>query len=124
MREVRTYPTPLVFAAQRFTIAVVTDNRRTATRHPVDIASSLVIGDGAAQTVRISNLSIGGALVVHPRIPMGQRVRLTFRVPTMAESDIEISATVRWSTDIEVGVQFDGLRPKDVWALSKYFETL
>ena len=37
---------------------------------------------------------------------------------------IETGATVRWSTDDSVGVQFDGLRAKDVWALGKYLEQL
>ena len=70
------------------------------------------------------NLSLGGALVVgEPRLPMGQRVTITFSVPTV-EEPIEVGATVRWSDDKGVGIQFDGLRARDVWALNKYFEQL
>lgn len=78
----------------------------------------------AEHTTRVVNLSIGGALVTHVRLPMGQRLHLSFHVPTLAEEAIAIGAVVRWSTDHEIGVQFDGLRPKEVWALSKYFESL
>lgn len=73
---------------------------------------------------RIVNLSIGGALVTHARVPMGQRLHITFRVPTLDADAIAIGAVVRWSTAHEIGLQFDGLRPKEVWALSKYFDSL
>lgn len=99
----------------------MSDNRRTATRHPVDLPCTL--RDDTSRDARIVNLSVGGALITHARMPMGHRVHLTFTVPTMADA-IAIGAVVRWSTDLEIGVQFDGLRPKDVWALSKYFESL
>jgi hypothetical protein len=99
----------------------VSENRRTATRHPVDVPCTL--RDDTSREARITNLSIGGALISHARMPMGHRVHLTFVVPTMADA-ITIGAVVRWSTDREIGVQFDGLRPKDVWALSKYFDSL
>lgn len=70
------------------------------------------------------NLSLGGAfLQLSQRLPMGQRVDLSFRVPTM-EEPIEIGAIVRWSDDKATGIQFDGLRARDVWALNKFFEQL
>ena len=53
----------------------------------------------------------------------GSRVTITFNVPTMEEA-IEVTATVRWSDDKATGIQFDGLRARDVWALNKYFEQL
>ena len=106
------------------------DNRRSSTRHDVDLACVFAAKAGAAGNApgdgaetRISNLSIGGAMVKHARLPMGQRVHVSFRVPNH-ETAISIGAVVRWSTDDSVGIQFDGLRPKDVWALSKYLESL
>ena len=70
------------------------------------------------------NLSLGGALLTAgPKLPMGQRVSIAFNVPTMDEA-IEVGATVRWSDDKATGIQFDGLRARDVWALNKYFEQL
>jgi len=99
------------------------DNRRTATRHDVDVACTFTVGTDAAIETRITNLSAGGAFVAGARLPMGNRVHVAFRVPTI-ESAISIGAVVRWATDDGVGVQFDGLRPKDVWALSKFLESL
>ena len=69
------------------------------------------------------NLSLGGALVTSAKLPMGQRVQFAFSVPTIDEP-IEVGAVVRWSDDKATGLQFDGLRARDVWALNKYFEQL
>jgi hypothetical protein len=101
------------------------DNRRSSTRHDVDLACAFSVNAAPSDAIetRISNLSIGGAMVKHPRLPMGQRSHVSFRVPNH-ETAISIGAVVRWSTDDSVGIQFDGLRPKDVWALSKYLESL
>jgi hypothetical protein len=100
----------------------VAENRRTATRHEVDLPITLVM-NGVTTEKRCVNLSLGGALIGMKRLPMGERVTVTFAVPTM-EEPINTGAVVRWSTDDAVGVQFDGLRAKDVWALNKYFEQL
>jgi hypothetical protein len=70
------------------------------------------------------NLSLGGALIAAgAKLSMGQRVSITFSIPTQAEA-IEIGATVRWSDDKATGLQFDGLRAREVWALNKFFEQL
>jgi hypothetical protein len=99
------------------------DNRRSSTRHDVDLACAFGPTAENLGETRISNLSVGGAMVKHPRLPMGNRAHVSFRVPNH-ETAISIGAVVRWSTDDSVGIQFDGLRPKDVWALSKYLESL
>lgn len=100
------------------------DNRRTSTRYFVELPCALtIVGEaGPPAALFIVNLSIGGALVRRPRLPLGVRTELRFAVP--GYDDISTGAVVRWSTDDEVGLQFDGLRPRDVWALSKYFESL
>ncbi len=70
------------------------------------------------------NLSLGGALVsAGSRLSMGQKVQIAFTIPTTPEP-IEVGAVVRWSDDKATGLQFDGLRARDVWALNKYFEQL
>lgn len=74
--------------------------------------------------VEIRNLSLGGALVAfEERLAMGTRVSVAFMVPVENHS-VEVGGAVRWSTANEVGIQFDGLRARDVWALNKYFSDL
>src|SRR5678815_1593350 len=88
----------------------VPDNRRTQHRHTVSLAAKLTI-NGTPNDCTMLNLSLGGALLAaQSKHPLGQRVELAF--------------TVRWSNTDGVGVQFDGLRARDVWALNEYFKQL
>lgn len=99
------------------------DNRRTSTRHEVLIDCKLDV-DGAVNTdCQLVNLSLGGALIAGVRHKMGQRLQVTFTVPA-SDHTIEIGATVRWADVKGVGIQFDGLRARDVWALNEYFKLL
>jgi hypothetical protein len=101
----------------------VADNRRTSTRHVVSLAAQLAV-NGQPQSITLINLSLGGALIAAgTKYSMGQRVTITFSIPTL-EHPIEVGATVRWSDDKATGLQFDGLRARDVWALNKFFEQL
>jgi hypothetical protein len=87
------------------------------------MAAKLIV-DGAQRPCTMSNLSLGGALIaLGGRLAMGQRVQIEFNIPTQ-EAAIEVGATVRWSDDQATGLQFDGLRARDVWALNKFFEQL
>ena len=79
---------------------------------------------GSVNESEITNLSLGGAFVTTAdRLEMGTRLRITFRIPTL-EEPLSTGAQVRWTTDEGAGVQFDGLRARDVWSLNKYFESL
>ena len=99
------------------------DNRRTSKRHAVSLPGKLIV-NGAATPCTVMNLSLGGALVAAgTRFAMGQRIQISFQVPTIDEA-IEVGATVRWSDDKGTGLQFDGLRARDVWGLNKFFEQL
>ena len=99
------------------------DNRRISTRHDVSIPVTLTI-DGTPNNCTMLNLSLGGALVAATaRYAMGARMKVGFAVPNM-NHQIEIGATVRWSNVDGVGVQFDGLRARDVWALNEFFKQL
>lgn len=101
----------------------VADNRRTSTRHAVSIAAQVSL-NGELRQVTMMNLSLGGALIsAGTKYAMGQRVSVTFSIPTQADA-IEIGAIVRWSDDKATGLQFDGLRAREVWALNKFFEQL
>ncbi len=99
----------------------MTENRST-TRHPVSLDIT-ISRDGSQRQQTTINLSLGGALVHYDeRLPLGSRVDAVFRVPT-AEKPIEIGATVRWTTETSIGIQFDGLRAHEVWSLGEYFKT-
>lgn len=101
----------------------VTANRRTSTRHTVSLTAQLTI-DGKPRSATLLNLSLGGALVdAGDRLAMGSRVQITFRIPTV-EDPIEVGATVRWTDGQGVGLQFDGLRAREVWGLNEYFKQL
>jgi hypothetical protein len=100
----------------------VADNRRTQTRYVVSILAKLTVNGNAGECTLV-NLSLGGALVAGTKHPMGQRVHIHFSVPTM-EEPIEVGATVRWADNHGLGLQFDGLRARDVWALNEYFKQL
>lgn len=80
--------------------------------------------DGVNRDATLLNLSLGGALVATGlKHPLGSRVEIRFAVPTL-EQPIEIGAVVRWSDTNGVGLQFDGLRARDVWGLNEYFKQL
>jgi hypothetical protein len=99
----------------------VPDNRRSSTRHDVELFASVTV-DGASQEVRLQNLSLGGAFISYEgRLPMGKQVSISFTIPTQ-EQPIEVGGQVRWASDTGAGLQFDGLRARDVWSLNKYFE--
>jgi hypothetical protein len=100
----------------------MTDNRRTSTRYDVWIEAKLTV-NGAVTDITMTNLSLGGALVSGTKQPMGARVSINFKVPTLKET-IEVGAVVRWSDAKGVGLQFDGLRAQEVWALNEYFKQL
>ena len=101
----------------------VTDNRRTQTRHDVSIPTTLTL-DGTPSDCTMLNLSLGGALIAaQARYAMGVRVKVAFAVPSPSHP-IEVGGTVRWSNADGVGVQFDGLRARDVWALNEFFKQL
>lgn len=86
-----------------------------------------VEGDGAALKTYTRNISLGGVYVIAQRaLPFGCKVKLRFKVSTQNEP-IEVDGEVRWVEAEDgdthgMGIQFGGLRARDVWALNKFFE--
>lgn len=96
--------------------------QRSQQRFDRHVPIEFAVGDKKESTVT-RNISLGGVFVewTGSRFPFGTRVQLRFNVPTQKEA-IEVGGTIRWLDDRGFGVQFDGLRARDVWALGKYFE--
>lgn len=101
----------------------MSENKRSARRYDVAVPVDYAVGD-VRKSAQSGNISLGGIyLVVAEKPALGTRVQLRFTIPTQKEP-IEVGAQVRWVDQGGFGVQFDGLRARDVWALGKYFEQL
>ena len=100
------------------------DHLRTDLRFDRDVPIEFT-HEGHTQTARTRNMSLGGVFIeTGIKLPYGARIQLRFRVPTQVEA-IEVGAQVRWCDSSDesegVGVRFDGLRAREVWALNRFF---
>lgn len=113
----------------------MSDNRRSSTRHVVDLAATLTVITpppsavglvaGTVEECRLVNLAVGGVYIQGRRLPMGTRVRIAFSLSGLpGQEKIDAPATVRWGDIGGSGLQFDGLRARETWALGKYIESL
>ena len=97
-------------------------DRRYDRRVPIDFSH-----EGSSFSAHTRNISLGGVFIeTEQTLPFGARVTMKFRIPTQAEP-IDVEGQVRWLEMDEgrlrgLGVRFEGLRARDVWALNKYFE--
>lgn len=107
---------------------VMVDNalgRRTSVRAEVELPATL----GTSVIVHactISNLLLGGAQLADAGdsdILMGEQATLRFKLVTVDEW-IDTLVIVRWRSAQAIGVQFSGLRAREVWALNQFFRGL
>lgn len=102
------------------------EHRRADRRYERRVAID-VTHDTASFSGLTRNISLGGVFIDTDRaLPFGAKVTLKFRIPTQSEP-VEVDGQVRWVEMDEgqvrgIGVRFEGLRARDVWALNKYFE--
>ncbi len=102
------------------------EHRRSDRRYERRVAIDFTY-EGTAYSSHTRNISLGGVFIDTDRtLPFGARLGLKFKVPTQAEP-IEVEGQVRWLEMEEgrlrgIGVRFEGLRARDVWALNKFFE--
>jgi hypothetical protein len=82
----------------------------------IDVELALDVTRRSGRTV---NISLGGAFVhAEPAPPVGERVTLIIRLPGVPDL-CGIPCVVRWSKlDQGVGLQFESLRPIEVWAIN------
>jgi hypothetical protein len=76
---------------------------RATLRYSIDVAAQLAIGS-THLPCRVRNLSIGGAFVRGPALPIGTRVTLLLTVPTIS---IEVACVACWNTADGSGLRFD-----------------
>ncbi len=81
--------------------------------------------DGEKQVGRAINISGGGILLsTDSALAFGTKVMLHLKLPRIPEV-CEISCIVRWTGEKNrVGLQFESLRAKEVWGLSRLMHTL
>jgi uncharacterized protein (TIGR02266 family) len=102
------------------------EHRRSDRRYDRRLSIDFV-HEGTTYSGHTRNISLGGVFIeTEHTLPFGARVSLRFRVPTQSDP-VEVNGQVRWLETEEqqprgIGVRFEGLRARDVWALNKFFE--
>ena len=86
-----------------------------------------VVADGKKLTSRTVNISLGGLFLDSATpLELGATVQLRFMLPTQPEA-VEVAGDVRWVVKKEgangIGIRFQGLRARDVWALNQFFQS-
>ena len=87
-----------------------------------------VVSDGKKVTSRTVNISLGGIFLDSSApLEIGTTVQLRFHLPTQPEP-VEVAGDVRWVVKKEgtgggIGIRFQGLRARDVWALNQFFQS-
>jgi uncharacterized protein (TIGR02266 family) len=106
----------------------VSDNfRRTDPRYARRLDVEIVSGD-EKRTATTRNISLGGVYVETSQpFPLQTRLQIRFTIPTHPEP-IEVRGEVRWVEPGDVdqpcgmGIRFQGLRAREVWALNRFFQ--
>jgi type IV pilus assembly protein PilZ len=101
--------------------------RRTDPRYSRRLEVEVLVGeDRHVATTR--NISLGGVFVeTTAPLPLQTRLQIRFRIPTQSEP-IEVGGEVRWVEPAGeeqlpgMGIRFQGLRAREVWALNRFFQ--
>ena len=96
-------------------------NRRAQQRFGVELPVDVTY-EGQTITTTSRNVSLGGMFLhLEEMLPFGAVVRLRFELPDLSHP-VEVDAHVRWThPELGVGVQYTGLRAREVWALQQLF---
>ena len=96
-------------------------NRRAQQRHDIEMPVELT-HEGQTLSTVTRNMSLGGMfLSLDVPIPFGAMVRVKFTLPEL-DAPVEVDSHVRWvQPDVGIGVQYAGLRAREVWALQQLF---
>jgi uncharacterized protein (TIGR02266 family) len=101
--------------------------RRTDPRYARRLDVEIVV-DNQTHTATTGNISLGGVFLETPQtFPLQSRLLIRFRIPTQPEP-IEVTGEVRWiepgggQQAAGMGIRFQGLRAREVWALNRFFQ--
>ncbi|MCP4680267.1 MAG: hypothetical protein GY854_33200 [Deltaproteobacteria bacterium] len=99
--------------------------KRVSSRLSYEIDVELALDDNEPQSGHIHNISTGGAYITTlPQPPFGSRVKIFIELPGVGDK-CEIVCIVRWTKKGRgVGLQFERLRPIEVWSLNKLIKSL
>jgi hypothetical protein len=94
-------------------------NRRESSRTAIHMPATVTIASTDFDCV-IENLSLGGAQVCCGLpVAMGEKLGLFFVLDVLREV-VDATVIVRWRREATLGVQFDGLRAREMWALGQF----
>jgi uncharacterized protein (TIGR02266 family) len=102
--------------------------RRTDPRYERRVEVEIVAA-GKNYRVTTRNLSLGGMFVdIDEPLPEQTTIQVRFKVPTQPEM-VDVAGEIRWvergapGKPSGMGIRFQGLRARDVWALNRFFQT-
>ncbi len=107
----------------------MSDNfRRTDPRYARRLDVEVIAGE-EKRTATTRNISLGGLFIETDQpYPLQTHLQIRFKIPTHPET-IEVSGEVRWvepgdaDQPCGMGIRFQGLRAREVWALNRYFQS-
>lgn len=103
----------------------MTDDRGRRAQQRFDVRLPVEVSfQGQVLETFTRNISLGGMFLEKSgNLPFGAVVQLRFSLPDIA-GPVTVDAHVRWvQGDDGLGVQFVGLRAREVWALQRLFLT-
>jgi len=97
----------------------MTTSQRGHQRHQIAIPVEVIFEERSIAGMS-RNVSLGGMFIVClETVPFGEIVRLRFELRDLA-GPVITTAVVRWiESSSGIGVQFTGLRAREVWALQQ-----
>lgn len=101
----------------------MTDDRSRRAQQRFDVRIPVEVSyQGQVLSTYTRNISLGGMFMESVgNIPFGAVVQLRFSLPEIS-GPVTVDAHVRWVQGTDgLGVQFVGLRAREVWALQKLF---
>lgn len=96
-------------------------DKRSHVRFPLQLEVTLICA-GERYTAQCRDVSLGGMFVyTDAKLPFFGNVELRFTMPLLKEES-SVQGVVRWHEAGGVGISFNSLRAREVWALNQLFK--